>query len=132
MQSLLWWEVMFRGLTIGKYITFHSCKRLRLCFCGVRHPVYFPGAEDPKRDKVQTYIELSETSVWVPFLAFPRLLFWRPPNFNSGFPRSNYRFPSSSSGSPCASTDFARCGSLGGTLTWPVIESAMWCTRALS
>ena len=54
---------MFRDLTIDKYIIFHSCKRLRLCFCDVRHPVYFPGAEDSKRDKVQTYIELSETSV---------------------------------------------------------------------
>ena len=131
MQSLLWWKIMFRDLTINKYIIFHSCKRLRLCFCDVRHSVYFSDAEDSKRNKVQTYIELSETNVWVSFLTFSQLLFWCLSNFNSDFLRFNYHFSFSSFDSFCASTNFATCDSLEDTLTWLVIESTMWCTRAL-
>jgi len=54
---------MFCNFTIDKYIIFHFCKRLRLCFCDVRHFIYFLDAKDSKRDKVQTYIKLSEINV---------------------------------------------------------------------
>ncbi len=131
MQSLLWWKIMFCDLMINKYIIFHSCKRLHLCFCDVRHSVYFSDAEDSKQDKVQTYIELSETSVWVSFLTSFQLLFWRFSNFNSDFSCFNYRFLFSSFNFLRASTNFARCDSLKDTLTWLMIESMMWCTHAL-
>ncbi len=118
MQSLLWWKIMFRDLMIDKYIIFHSCKRLRLCFCDVRHFVYFSDAKDLKQDKVQTYIELSEMSVWVSFLTSSQLLFWRSSNFNSDFLCFNYRFSFSSFDSLRASTNFARWRHIDLTRDW--------------
>ena len=131
MQSLLWWKIMFHDLMIDKYIIFHSCKWLHLCFCDVRYSVYFSDAENLKRDKVQTYIKLSEMNVWISFLTFSRLLFWCSSNFNSDFSHFNYHSSFFSFDSSCASMNFARCDSLEDTLTWLMIESMMWCTCVL-